>query len=70
MRRRKMAWRSSKLQGCGMPTSDADMRDWCAYVIQQTEQQWEYARLKQSDFEARMSRTLAEAIQVLTFLQE
>ena len=53
-----------------MPISDADMRIWCAYVTQQTEQQWEYARLKQSDFEARVSRTLAEAIQVLTFLQE
>jgi hypothetical protein len=45
------------------------MRDWCARVTQQTGQQWEYARINQSDFEARVPRTLAEAIQALTLLQ-
>ena len=69
MRRRRMAWNASKLHGFGMPTSDVDMCDRCADVTQQTGQQWEYARINQSDFEVRVSRTLAEAIQVLTCLQ-
>jgi len=53
----------------GTEAKDAAMRDWCARVTQQTGQQWEYARINQSDFEARVPRTLAEAIQALTLLQ-
>ena len=45
------------------------MRDWCARISQQTGQRWEYARVDQSDFEARVPRILAEAIQALTLLQ-
>lgn len=47
---------------------DGAMRDWCARVTQQTDQQWQYARVNQADFEARVPRTLAEAIQGLTLL--
>jgi hypothetical protein len=53
----------------GTEAKDAAMRDWCARVTKQTGQQWEYARINQSDFEARVPRTLAEAIQALTLLQ-
>lgn len=54
----------------GTEAKDTAMRDWCARVTQQTVQSWEYARVNQSDFEARAPRTLAEAIQELTFLKE
>ena len=52
----------------GTEAKDAAMRDWCARVTQQTDQQWKYARVNQADFEARVPRTLAEAIQGLTLL--
>jgi type III restriction enzyme len=52
----------------GTEAKDAAMRDWCARVTRQTNQQWEYARVNQADFEAQVPRTLAEAIQGLTLL--
>jgi type III restriction enzyme len=54
----------------GTAAKDTAMRDWCARVTQQTNRPWEYARVNQADFEVRVPRTLAEAIQGLTFLQE
>ena len=52
----------------GTEAKDAAMRDWCARITQQTDQQWQYARVNQADFEARVPQTLAEAIQGLTLL--
>jgi type III restriction enzyme len=40
---------------------DAAMRDWCARIVQQTGQHWEYARVDQSAFEAQKPQTLADA---------
>jgi type III restriction enzyme len=40
---------------------DAAMRDWCARIVQQTGQHWEYARVDQAAFEAQQPQTLADA---------
>ena len=49
----------------GTEAKDAAMHDWCTRVTEQTGQCWQYARVNQSDFEARTPRTLNEAIQIL-----
>ena len=48
----------------GTEAKDTAMHDWCARVTEQTGQRWQYARVNQSDFEARAPQTLAEAIQI------
>jgi type III restriction enzyme len=48
----------------GTEAKDAAMHDWCARVTEQTGQCWQYARVNQSDFEARAPQSLAGAIQI------
>jgi type III restriction enzyme len=48
----------------GTAAKDEALRDWCARVSQQTGQRWEFARVNQTDFDARAPKTLAMALQL------
>jgi type III restriction enzyme len=47
----------------GTEAKDAAIRDWCQRITEQTERQWEFARINQSTFQASKPKTLAEAVQ-------
>ena len=48
----------------GTEAKDAAIHDWCARVTEQIGQDWQYARVNQSDFEARTPQTLAGAVHI------
>ena len=47
----------------GTDAKDTAMHDWCVRVSEQTGQYWRYARINQTDFEARIPKTLSEVMQ-------
>ena len=46
----------------GTEAKDAAIRDWCQRITEQTGQQWQFARVNQSAFQASKPKTLAEVI--------
>jgi len=48
----------------GTEAKDAAIRDWCDCITEQTGQKWRYARVNQTEYEARSPKTLKDAVLV------